>query len=41
MRLRTSNNLAKKLLNWKPVFTGRNGFKKALEITFHWYKKIN
>ena len=39
MRLRTSNNLAKKLLNWKPVFSGKNGFKKALEITFHWYKK--
>lgn len=39
MRLRTSNNLAKKLINWKPIFTGRVGFKKALKITFNWYKK--
>tara|TARA_B100001057_G_scaffold498408_1_gene605290 strand:+ start:952 stop:1956 length:1005 start_codon:yes stop_codon:yes gene_type:complete len=39
MRLRTSNNLAKKLINWKPIFTGRDGFKKALKITFNWYKK--
>jgi NAD dependent epimerase/dehydratase len=39
MRLRSSNNLSKNLLKWKPVYGGKNGFKKALQKTFQWYEK--
>jgi|TARA_B110000027_G_C16114943_1_gene299662 dTDP-glucose 4,6-dehydratase len=38
MRLRSSNGLSGKLLKWKPTYKGKSGFKKALKITFEWYK---
>ncbi len=37
-RLLSNNNKAKKLLNWKPKYSGRKGFYKALEITINWFK---
>ena len=38
-RLFASNKKAKKLLDWKPKYNGREGFKKALKLTIEWYKK--
>ena len=39
LRLYSSNSKAKKLLNWKPKFTGKNGLEIALGKTVDWYKK--
>ena len=38
-RLWGCNKKAKKLLNWKPSYSGINGFKKAIYETIQWYKK--
>ena len=37
-RLLSKNKKAKKLLNWKPKYSGKKGFYKALEITINWFK---
>ena len=37
-RLISKNKKAKKLLNWKPKYSGQQGFYKALEITINWFK---
>ena len=37
-RLIASNEKALKILNWKPKFSTRANFKKALKITYDWYK---
>ena len=37
--LLSSNILAKKLINWKPVFKNKNGFKKGLQKTIDWFSK--
>ena len=39
MRLRSSNKLSKNLLKWKPFYSRKNGFQKALKITFQWYQR--
>ena len=39
LRLYSSNSKAKKLLNWKPKFAGKNGLEIALGKTVDWYKK--
>lgn len=36
-RLYADNSKAKRLLNWSPIYAGRNGFAKALEQTIEWY----
>ena len=38
-RLLASSNRAKKILKWKPYYTGVAGFEKALKKTIDWYKK--
>ena len=40
-RLIASNKKALKILNWKPKFSNRANFKKALKITYDWYKDPN
>jgi NAD dependent epimerase/dehydratase len=37
-RLIASNKKALKILNWKPKFSSRANFEKALRITYDWYK---
>lgn len=37
-RLIASNKKAAKILNWKPKFSNRANLKKALSITYDWYK---
>jgi dTDP-glucose 4,6-dehydratase len=37
MDLLSNNNLAKKILKWKPKYKGRKGLKMALEKTIKWY----
>lgn len=37
-RLYSSNLKAKRLLNWKPNYSGFNGFKKGLIKTINWYE---
>tara|TARA_B100000965_G_scaffold164206_1_gene136689 strand:+ start:4060 stop:5046 length:987 start_codon:yes stop_codon:yes gene_type:complete len=37
-RLWGCNKKAKKLLNWKPYYTGATGFKKAIYETIEWYE---
>jgi len=37
-RLYSSNSKAKRLLNWKPNYTGFNGFKKGLIKTINWFE---
>ena len=37
-RLIASNKKALKILNWKPKFSSRANFEKALKITYDWYK---
>ena len=37
-RLIASNEKALKILNWKPRFSTRANLKKALKITYDWYK---
>ena len=37
-RLIASNKKALKILNWKPKFSNRANLKKALRITYDWYK---
>lgn len=37
-RLIASNKKALKILNWKPKFSNRANFEKALRITYDWYK---
>ena len=39
LRLCGSNKKAKKLINWKPVYTNEKGFKKAILKTINWYKQ--
>ena len=39
LRLCGSNKKAKKLINWKPVYTKEKGFKKAILKTINWYKQ--
>ena len=36
-RLYGDNSLIKKLTMWEPVFVGKEGFKKGLEITIDWF----
>ncbi len=36
-RLRADNRKAIKLLNWKPKYIGKNGFKLALRETIEWF----
>ena len=36
-RLFSDNSKAKKLLNWKPQYSGINGFKKGLSKTIKWF----
>lgn len=40
-RLIASNKKAFKILNWKPKFTNKINFEKALRITYEWYKNPN
>lgn len=37
-RLVASNKKAKKLIDWKPNYSGREGLKKGLKKTIDWYK---
>lgn len=39
-RLFSNNNLAKELLNWKPLYHGRKGFEKGLIKTIEWFSKV-
>jgi dTDP-glucose 4,6-dehydratase len=39
MRLCASNVKAKKLLKWKPKFSGKNGLKKGLIKTIEWFQE--
>jgi NAD dependent epimerase/dehydratase len=39
-RLFSNNNLAKELLNWKPLYHGRKGFEKGLIKTIKWFSKV-
>ena len=36
-RLKADNKKAKKLLNWKPEYSGKNGLKKGLKKTIEWF----
>ena len=38
-RLWCNNKKAKKLINWKPKYSGINGFKKGLSKTINWFSK--
>ncbi len=38
-RLNADNKKAKKLIGWKPKYSGYDGFYKAINYTFSWYKK--
>ena len=38
-RLCASNKKAKKLLQWKPKFVGKNGLKRGLIKTIDWYQQ--
>ena len=38
-RLFASNKKVKKILKWKPKYSGLKGFKLALKETYRWYKK--
>lgn len=38
-RLWASNELAKSILAWTPSYAGREGLKKGLEETIHWFRK--
>ena len=35
----SNNSKAKKMLNWKPEFSGQKGFEHALEKTLDWFKE--
>ena len=37
-RLLSKNLKAKKILGWKPKYTGKKGFYRALKITINWFK---
>ena len=37
-RLVASNLKGKKLLKWKPKFSGQEGFKRGLELTIKWFE---
>ena len=37
-RLCASNELAKKILNWKPKYVGYKGFEEGLKLTLNWFK---
>ncbi len=37
MKLKSSNTKAKKLLNWKPKYSGIGGLKKGLQKTINWF----
>ena len=39
-RLFASNSKAKKLLNWKPEYQGKNGLKKGLSETIDWFSHL-
>ena len=36
-RLYANNNKAKKIIGWKPIYSKRKGFEKALKITCEWF----
>jgi dTDP-glucose 4,6-dehydratase len=38
-RLLACNKKAEQLLGWRPVYAGREGFKKGLKITANWFMK--
>ena len=40
-RLKANNKKAKKLLGWKPKYSGYKGLLKALSFTYSWYSKNN
>ena len=37
LRLCASTKKAKKLINWSPKFTGKNGFNEGLKKTISWF----
>ena len=37
-RLFSSNDKAKKLLGWDPIYAGEEGFRKGLELTIDWFR---
>lgn len=37
MRLLADNSKAKKILRWKPKYSGKNGIKKAIQLSLKWY----
>lgn len=37
-KLKGNNKKAKKIIDWKPKFSSKSGFVKALKETFSWYK---
>jgi dTDP-glucose 4,6-dehydratase len=37
-RLFSSNDKAKKLLGWNPIYAGEEGFRKGLELTIDWFR---
>jgi NAD dependent epimerase/dehydratase len=39
-RLWADNSKAKRLLNWKPVYAGREGFKQGLTETIDWFTNL-
>lgn len=40
-RLWASNQKAQSLLNWSPEFGGKEGFRKGLSRTIHWFKNLD
>jgi len=40
-RLKANNNKAKRLLRWKPKYSGVKGLSKALRLTYSWYLENN
>ena len=38
-RLYASSSKFKKIINWSPDYSGKNGFKKGLSETINWFKK--
>ena len=40
-RLKANNNKAKRLLRWKPKYSGVEGLSKALRLTYSWYLENN
>ena len=41
MRLLCNNSKAKKLLNWKPEYSGKKGLERGLKETIEWFSDNN